>query len=132
MNSKSTPVCPKCGYKASSAGDPLVTGPFERRECPACGIYLAKYVNLQKNRTANSNGVWDPDQVSHTLPYSTSNTKKRVGKGMVVLAVIILLICAGVQWNSWSPGYFGDPAGFKRVPWIVGANSAEVLIIGPT
>ncbi len=132
MVTQSTPTCPKCGYQATSSDDPLVKGPMERRECPACGIYLAKYLKLKQSRAVHPDNVWDPGQVSHALPSTASSAKIRVGKAMGMLAAVLLLIYGGIQWNKWSLSQLGDATGFKPVPWIVGASSGEVLIIGPT
>ena len=40
--------CPKCGYRANSPDDSLLTGDGGRGECPACGIVLARYLALDK------------------------------------------------------------------------------------
>lgn len=37
-------VCPKCGYQALSASDPLVIAHDGLGECPACGIIVSKYL----------------------------------------------------------------------------------------
>lgn len=130
MNKKPLPVCPKCGYQATDPDDPLISGPSNLRECPFCGIIVARY--LQMKRDVSHQNILDPDQVSHPLTTASSSTKTKVGKAVTVLTVIVLMIYAGVQWNRWSSDPTGDSAGFKPVPWLVGAGSAEVVIIGPT
>ena len=37
------PACPKCGYRAKSSDDPLITAYGGVGECPVCGILVGKY-----------------------------------------------------------------------------------------
>jgi hypothetical protein len=46
-------VCPKCGYKAVSSNNPLVSAFQGRGECPACGIILARF---EQNVTRKDSG----------------------------------------------------------------------------
>ena len=36
-------ICPKCGYRAKSSDDPLITAHDGVGECPVCGILVSKY-----------------------------------------------------------------------------------------
>lgn len=44
LRSGSKTVCPKCGYRAKSADDPLLTKHEGLGECPKCGIIVQKYL----------------------------------------------------------------------------------------
>jgi len=44
------PICPKCGYQATSDQDPLITGRDGLGECPSCGIVVGKYLHAKTNQ----------------------------------------------------------------------------------
>ena len=61
-------VCPKCGYQAKSADDPLLTKFGGLGECPQCGIIPKKYLEIQ-------------DQPPHSAP-STPLLRKKKGQSI--------------------------------------------------
>jgi len=60
------PVCPNCGYEATSDQDPLITAHNGMGECPACGIVVAKH------RQQSKGTAWSSSKsiASHKKPYT--------------------------------------------------------------
>lgn len=78
---KTLPVCPKCGYAATSDRDPLVIGGDGAGECPACGIVSAKY------RQRPGNSFQSPGhQITHQ-----KRTWMRIGLLMLAAALTLLI-----------------------------------------
>ncbi|MDH3348255.1 MAG: AIM24 family protein [Desulfobulbaceae bacterium] len=48
------PLCPKCGYHATSPEDILITGHDGQGECPSCGIIVERYQELQVQKEAKT------------------------------------------------------------------------------
>lgn len=62
-------ICPKCGYRAKNADDPLLTKHQGLGECPKCGIIPRKYLEKHgKTGSANSQ--------SHALAEKTPTSAK--------------------------------------------------------
>ncbi len=68
-------ICPKCGYRAKSSDDPLLTKFNGLGECPSCGIIPQKYLEKrEKKNSANSadNSLAGKNSVNrkHNVPIS--------------------------------------------------------------
>ncbi len=91
----SATVCPKCGYQAKSADDPLLTKFGGLGECPQCGVIPKKYLEIQ-------------DQPPHSAPstplprkkngQSTGRQRKerRGGKSGLLIIGIAVVLAVGV------------------------------------
>ena len=79
---KDLPVCIKCGYKAQSENDPLLTSFNGMGECPECGAIPGKMAELKSVRL-ESDGITEP-----------SMKKSGQGKRGAIYRKIMLIIPA--------------------------------------
>ncbi len=78
---KKLPVCPNCGYEATSDQDPLITAHDGMGECPACGIVVAKY----RQQTKNNSGRSTYQRPARKKPYM------KIGLVVIALALSCLI-----------------------------------------
>ncbi len=90
-----TAVCPKCGYRAKSADDPLLTKHQGLGECPKCGIIPGKYLDKNgKAGSANSQlrATVEKKPTSTKLNQPVSGSRIAVLGGLFVGLVALMLL----------------------------------------
>ena len=118
--------CPRCGYKAKSSNDPLITAHDGRGECPDCGVIIAK---LTKETEDNQEAIAPVQDVSSgAVTFWGEMSEFFFSRPLLLLGVGVLVIGL-VVWSVF-PG--GDSGAEKIMPAgsIVARNQAATKQAG--
>lgn len=91
--------CPKCGYQARHAMDPLVS----TAECPACGLIIAKYLarqnalnDLPSRSNRNSATQLQEALLGHAAGHAVGSLKK----AFILISILSALFGSGLVINT--------------------------------
>ena len=88
-----TAVCPKCGYRAQSADDPLLTKHRGLGECPKCGIIPRNYLEKQgKTGSTNSRLYATAEKPPTSTKSNQPVSRVAVLSGFLVGLVALMLL----------------------------------------
>lgn len=93
---KDLPVCIKCGYKAQSENDPLLTSFNGMGECPECGAIPGKMAELKSVRL-ESDGITEPSMKK------SGQGKRGAIYRKIMLIILIQLLFAGLLYIASKP-----------------------------
>ncbi|WP_156906683.1 hypothetical protein [Desulforegula conservatrix] len=90
------PVCMKCGYKAQSENDPLLTSFNGMGECPGCGAIPRKMSELKPIRL-ESDGITEPSMKKLAPEKGASVYQK------IIMVILIQLLLVGLLYIVSKP-----------------------------
>lgn len=93
---KDLPVCIKCGYKAQSENDPLLTSFNGMGECPGCGAIPKKMAELKSIRIG-SDGITEPS-MKKSMPEKRSSIYRKI-----LVIILIQSVLTGLLYVASKP-----------------------------
>lgn len=103
------PVCPKCGYRAKQADDPLLTKYNGLGECPKCGIIPRNYLAIQRERqdSADAPRQSDSEKFQRTSPGHLVNpilglflNKNAAYQAVALMLILSVIFGSGLVINT--------------------------------
>ncbi len=93
-------ICPKCGYRAKSSDDPLLTKFHGLGECPICGVIPQKYLEKHGKTGSTNSRSHAPAEKNSTSAKSNQPVPKIVmlsGFFAALVALMLLLKSLGTK-----------------------------------